>query len=384
LLPRFAGIPFPDAISLLRCDPVLTPSGDVCYDPDLFDGFQPFRFPDIGRVMESGMRPAAHPGEERFKPVSVVIETRELNKIYESSFGGQDVHALRDLNLAVNSGEIFAYLGPNGSGKTTTIKMLLGLIFPTSGEIEILGSKDIASSKVKRNIGYLPEGAYYPDFLKGEEILKYYGKMYGMSGKALDRRIDEVLEVVGMAFARRRMLRGYSKGMRQRIGLAQALISDPQIMILDEPTTGLDPIARKEIRDILAQLRDMGKTLLISSHELLEVEMISDRAGILFDGMLQTLGTIDELLSERDVTITVARPDDEALARLREKGLEQEDDVEGRLVLRVREGLSNYEALRICESESLNLLSVAPRRETLEELFVRVVGDAEEKRRSAS
>lgn len=309
--------------------------------------------------------------------MSVVIETKGLTKIYESPFRGQDVHALKNLDLQVNAGEIFAYLGPNGSGKTTTIKMLLGLIFPTAGDIEILGEKDITSARVRRNIGYLPEGAYYPDFLRGEEILSYYGHLYGLAGAELRSRVDAVLEEVGMAHARRRLLRGYSKGMRQRIGLAQALISDPQILILDEPTTGLDPIARKEMRDILARLRDRGKTLLISSHELLEVELISDRAGILYEGELQKLGTIDELLTDRDVTIVVEGASDDALSALAARGITAEDRIEGRLVLRVSNETSAYEALALCKDQNLNLLSVAPRRETLEELFVRTVGEAQ-------
>lgn len=309
--------------------------------------------------------------------MSVVIETKGLSKIYESSFRGQDVHALKGLDLSVRAGEIFAYLGPNGSGKTTTIKMLLGLIFPTGGTIEILGQRDIASAKVRRNIGYLPEGAYYPDFLRGEEILRYYGQLYGLRGAELTRRIGEVLEEVGMAHAQRRLLRGYSKGMRQRIGLAQALISDPQILILDEPTTGLDPIARKEMRDILARLRDRGKTLMISSHELLEVELISDRAGILYQGELQKLGTIDELLTDRDVTLVVENASEDVLGKLAAKGITPEDKVGGKLVLRVPNDMGVYDALALCKEHALNLLSVAPRRETLEELFVRTVGEAQ-------
>lgn len=309
--------------------------------------------------------------------MSVVIETKGLSKIYESSFRGQDVHALKELDLSVRAGEIFAYLGPNGSGKTTTIKMLLGLIFPTGGTIEILGQTDITSAKVRRNIGYLPEGAYYPDFLRGEEILRYYGQLYGLRGAELTRRIGEVLEEVGMTHARKRLLRGYSKGMRQRIGLAQALISDPQILILDEPTTGLDPIARKEMRDILARLRDRGKTLMISSHELLEVELISDRAGILYQGELQKLGTIDELLTDRDVTLVVEQASEDVLSKLAAKGITPEDKVAGKLVLRVPNDMGVYDALALCKDHALNLLSVAPRRETLEELFVRTVGEAQ-------
>ena len=316
--------------------------------------------------------------------MSAVIETKKLNKIYEGALRGQDVHALKDLDLTIQAGEIFGYLGPNGSGKTTTIKMLLGLIFPTSGSIEILGSSRIASAKVKGKIGYLPEGAYYPDFLKGEEILKYYGQLYGLTGAELRKQIDEVLETVGMSRARSRLLRGYSKGMRQRIGLAQALISDPQILILDEPTTGLDPIARKEIRDILARLRDEGKTLLISSHELLEVEMISNRVGILFEGDLRAFGSTAELLTERDVIIQVEGASDEALAKLAAQGVAAEDAVGARVALRVPEGQAAYDTIALCKAQSLNLVSVAPRRETLEELFVRVIGAAEAERRAAN
>lgn len=309
-------------------------------------------------------------------PVSVVVETKQLTKIYEGALRGQDVTALKTLDLQIFPGEIFGYLGPNGSGKTTTIKLLLGLIFPTSGDIEILGSRDITSSAVRRNIGYLPEGAYYPDFLKGEEVLRFYGQLYGLGGASLERSIDEVLETVGMTYARKRLLRGYSKGMRQRIGLAQALISDPQILILDEPTTGLDPIARKEIRDILAALRDRGKTLLISSHELLEVELISNRVGILSKGVLQTLGTLDELLAEREVTITVSG-DAAHAAQLAGAGIAVEDQVGGRMKLRVADETHVYDALERCRAAGLNLVNVAPRRETLEELFVRIIGGAE-------
>ncbi|HPO16126.1 MAG TPA: ABC transporter ATP-binding protein [Candidatus Hydrogenedentes bacterium] len=315
--------------------------------------------------------------------MSAVIETLNLNKIYEGAFRGQDVHALKDLNLAIKPGEIFGYLGPNGSGKTTTIKLLLGLIFPTSGTITIMGSRDISSAKVKRNIGYLPEGAYYPDFLRGEEILRYYGKLYGLRGADLEKRIDAAIELVGMTHARKRLLRGYSKGMRQRIGLAQALISDPQILILDEPTTGLDPIARKEIRDILANLRNQGKTLLISSHELLEVELISDRVGILFDGVVQTMGTIEELLTEREMSIEVSGASEEALTRLSGKGISVEDYTGEKMKLRVPKGQSVYDTLELCKAEQLTIISIAPRRETLEELFVRVVGAAEAERRQA-
>jgi len=317
--------------------------------------------------------------------VSVVIETEGLTKKYEGASKVQDVLALDNLNLQIVEGEIFGYLGPNGSGKTTTIKMLLGLIFPTAGNIKILDREDIGSPEVKRNIGYLPEGAYYPDFLKGEEVLRFYGQLYGLRGKDLESRIDHALEIVGMTRARKRLIRGYSKGMRQRIGLAQALIPDPKILILDEPTTGLDPIARKEIRDILVRLRNEGKTLLISSHELLEVEMISNRVGILFEGVLQTIGTIQELLTERDRMIEIRKPSPEAEKALTEGDVTLEDAVGDRAVLRLPASVELYEAVDRCRKHNVEIISVAPRRMTLEELFVTTVSTAErDKERAAA
>ena len=312
--------------------------------------------------------------------MSTAVKTTKLSKIYEGALRGRDVHALKDLDLEINEGEIFAYLGPNGSGKTTTIKTLLGLLFPTSGSVEIFGAKNIHSAAVKRDIGYLPEGAYYPEFLRGEEVIEYYGKLYGLHGRDLKRRLDQVIDLVGMTHARKRLVRSYSKGMRQRIGLAQALISDPKLLILDEPTTGLDPIARKEIRDILANLRNEGKTLLISSHELLEAEMISDRAGILYEGVLQAEGRLDALLLQRDISLEVDGLTPELMDKSEAAGLRVEDRLGERGKLRAPEGLSAYDAIRRCGELGLRLVSVAPRRETLEELFVRVIGAAKSSR----
>jgi len=312
--------------------------------------------------------------------VSTAVKTTKLSKIYEGALRGRDVHALKALDLEINEGEIFAYLGPNGSGKTTTIKIILGLLFPTSGSLEVFGAKNIHSAAVKRNIGYLPEGAYYPEFLRGEEVIEYYGKLYGLHGRDLKRRLDEVIDLVGLAHARKRLVRSYSKGMRQRVGLAQALISDPKLLILDEPTTGLDPIARKEIRDILANLRNAGKTLLISSHELLEAEMISDRAGILYEGVLQAEGRLDELLLQRDIALEVDGLTPELVEKSEAAGLRVEDRLGERGKLRAPEGLSAYDAIRRCGELGLKLVSVAPRREPREELFVRVIGAAKTSR----
>lgn len=309
-----------------------------------------------------------------------VIETQELTKVYEGASKRQDVVALKNVSFTVDEGEILAYLGPNGSGKTTTIKLLLGLIFPTAGTLRLFGRLDLGALYVRSRIGYLPEGAYYPEFLRGEEVLRFYGRLYGMGGRKLSSRIDEVLELVGMTRARRRLIRGYSKGMRQRIGLAQALLNDPQLLILDEPTTGLDPIARKEIRDILLRLRNEGKTLLISSHELLEVELISDRVAILYDGELKTLGTINDLLIERETTVEVRGITPAAQEKLAAANVVLEDQVGGNTLLRIPTAVSLYDALDLCKGHDLTLMNVRPRRESLEELFVRVVGAADKER----
>lgn len=310
------------------------------------------------------------------------IETQKLTKVYEGGFfSGQEVHALKNVDLTVHPGEIYAYLGPNGSGKTTTIKMMLGLIFPTSGTIKIFDRTDLTSPEVRRRIGYLPEGAYYPDFLQGDEILRFYGKLYGLRGRDLEKRIDNVLDVVKMTHARKRLLRGYSKGMRQRIGLAQALLSDPDLLILDEPTTGLDPLARREIRDILAGLRDEGKTLMISSHELMEVELISNRVSILYRGVMQTTGTLDELLQDREIAIEVESIPDAAKSAVEGAGARIEPAPNGRPAVHIPASMSMYDGIDLCKQANLNIISVAPRRETLEELFIRTVGAAEDKER---
>ncbi|MGC8846794.1 MAG: ATP-binding cassette domain-containing protein, partial [Candidatus Hydrogenedens sp.] len=198
--------------------------------------------------------------------------------------------------------------------------------------------------------------------------------------KELSKRIDEVLELVSMTHARRRMLKGYSKGMRQRIGLAQALISDPQILILDEPTTGLDPIARKEIRDILSQLRDEGKTLFISSHELLEVEMISNRVGILYEGILRVSGTLDELLTSKDRIIEFANAKNGTIQEIKDKGGEVVDQVNDKIYIKVKNDEELYNAIELGKSIGLQLIKITPRRETLEELFVNVIDLAKKER----
>jgi ABC-2 type transport system ATP-binding protein len=227
------------------------------------------------------------------------IEITGLTKVYSSSFGKKKVEALSGLNLNVPAGSIFGFLGPNGAGKTTLVKLLLGIIFPTSGDAKILGGK-INDYKIKSRIGYLPENHKYPPYLTGGEVLQFFGKLSGLEGLDLEKKIDEKLELVQMTKWKKTKVKNYSKGMMQRLGLAQAMINDPDLIYLDEPTDGVDPIGRKEIRDILVELKNRNKTIFLNSHLLSEVEMITDRVGILNKGILLREGTVKELTEKKE------------------------------------------------------------------------------------
>lgn len=225
---------------------------------------------------------------------AVLIEG--LTKTFRSGWPGlPPVTALSGLSLTVRQGEIYGFLGPNGSGKTTTLKILMGLMRATSGKAEVLG-KPAGDVQVRRQIGFLPESPYFYDYLTAEEFLAFYGHLAGLERAELGRRIDHLLEVVGLTEARTRQLRKFSKGMLQRVGLAQALIHDPELVILDEPMSGLDPIGRKQVRDLILSLRDQGKTVFFSTHIIPDVEMICDRVGIVVKGRLLATGRVDELV----------------------------------------------------------------------------------------
>jgi ABC-2 type transport system ATP-binding protein len=230
------------------------------------------------------------------------IHTQGLTKIYKDFWGRDKVRALQNLNLTVGRGEVFGLLGPNGSGKSTTIKLLLGLIFPTAGTAHVLG-KPCGSTDINQQIGFLPEESYLYRFLNGEETLYFYGRLFKMDRRTLKRRVPELLDTVGLdEKARKRKLREYSKGMARRIGLAQALINDPQLVLLDEPTTGLDPIGTREMKDLILSLKDQGKTVILCSHLLADVQDVCDRITILFRGKMQTLGDVRDLCQVKDVT----------------------------------------------------------------------------------
>src|SRR5690242_6123460 len=240
---------------------------------------------------------AERPVATQPKVGDVIVETRNLTKVYRDFWGRKKKVALNALDLQIRKGEIFGLLGPNGSGKTTTIKLLLGLLFPTNGEATVFG---MPAADVRKNerIGYLPEESYLYRFLNAEETLDFYGRLFDMPAEVRRKRAADLIRLVGLEPDRRRTLREYSKGMRQRIGLAQALINDPEFIILDEPTSGLDPMGTIWMKDLIRQLRDQGKTVLMCSHRLDDVQDVCDRIAILFNGDLQQLGEVNKLVED--------------------------------------------------------------------------------------
>jgi len=279
----------------------------------------------------------------------VVIETRSLSKVYRDFWGRQKVRALKALDLEIHRGEIFGLLGPNGSGKTTTIKLVLGLLFPTSGQALVFG-RDATDVKKNERIGYLPEESYLYRFLNAEETLDFYGRLFNMAAPLRRQRTADLIDMVGLGWAKRRQLREYSKGMTRRIGLAQALINDPELIVLDEPTTGLDPIGTREMKDLILRLRDEGKTILMCSHLLADVQDVCDRIGILYQGELQELGRVDSLLKVRDLT------------EVRASGLSEACQAELRQVI---------------ERHGGQVQSIGNPTTTLEELFLHIIRESE-------
>ena len=236
----------------------------------------------------------------------VIVEARNLSKIYRDFWGRSKKVALKPLDLEIRRGEIFGLLGPNGSGKTTTMKLLLGLIFPTSGEALVFGRDATDVSKNER-VGYLPEETYLYKFLDAEETLDFYGRLFDMPPEERKRRADALIAMVGLGRDKKRQLKEYSKGMTRRIGIAQALINDPELVLLDEPTSGLDPIGTREMKDLIIDLKKRGKTVIMSSHLLADVEDVCDRIAVLHQGELKELGRVEDLLRVTDVTQIRAR-----------------------------------------------------------------------------
>jgi ABC-2 type transport system ATP-binding protein len=282
--------------------------------------------------------------------------------------------ALSGLSLSVNTGEIYGFLGPNGAGKTTTIKILVGLMKASGGQAMVLG-QPAGDVGTHCRIGFLPEASYFYDYLTAEEFLGFYGRLAGMTGADLSRRIPQMLELVSLTDAKSRQLRKFSKGMLQRIGLAQALIHNPELVILDEPMSGLDPIGRKQVRDIILGLREQGKTVFFSSHIIPDVEMICDRVGIVRGGQLRAEGTVDELVSRNhthSVEIVCEDLDGASLDRVRQ--LSPRLVQQGRQCLIVLPNSDSVETVIAEISQRRGrVVSVTPQKHSLEELFLEPV-----------
>ena len=296
-----------------------------------------------------------------------VLDLLDIHKSYRSHLSIRKYWILRGLSLSIGEGEIFGYIGTNGAGKTTTIKLALGLIFPDQGSVRLFG-EDASKVELRRRVGFLPENPYLYDYLTGEEFLDFHARLFGLDRATRRKRVKDLLERVGLGNRGDRQLRHYSKGMLQRIGLAQALINDPELVVLDEPMSGLDPIGRREVRDIILDLKARGRTVFFSTHILSDTEMICDRVGLLVKGALKAVGTIDELVS-RDVPYwevalqgvvngnlpcgrIVSRREDRVLVRV---------DTQGEL----------HRLLSVLNGHGARLVSVTPARQSLEDLFIR-------------
>ena len=307
-----------------------------------------------------------------------VVRTENLTKEFREGLFShrRSVKALDNLNLHVQSGEIFGYLGPNGAGKTTTFKLLLGLIFPTSGSAWIFG-QGIGEVKPKEKVGFLPEQPYFYDYLTGEEFLNFYAQLFRFDKKTRKRKVHSLLEAVGLEEAASIQLRKYSRGMLQRIGIAQALINDPELVILDEPLSGLDPVGRKEIRDIILRLKSDGRTVIFSSHVLSDVEAICDRIGIIMQGRLQSVERLDEFFNVEleSVEITVSSLGEEDGAAIQSLG-GQVSHNSNRAVITVS-GVGSLageetmsKTLAFIRESDARLISISSQTRSLEDLFV--------------
>lgn len=302
------------------------------------------------------------------------IRTEALTKDFTTGFWRQrPVRALDRLSLTVERGEVFGFLGPNGAGKTTTIKLLMQLIFPTAGSAEILG-KPVGTTSVKRRIGYLPETPYFYDNLTAEELLRYFASLFGFSAADRRQRTTRVLDQVGLGAERRMQLRQLSKGMLQRVGIAQALINDPEVLFLDEPLSGLDPLGRREIRSLIMTLRGEGRTVFFSSHILADAEAMCSQVGILVGGRLTAVGSLAELLSfERGWDLVVAEVAEGTLAHLKGKVRRVTRIADGRYTLELEPGQAPEQVLSQCVAHGGRLVSLSPLHGSLEDFFVQQV-----------
>jgi ABC-2 type transport system ATP-binding protein len=296
------------------------------------------------------------------------IEILDLEKSYLVGFWRKRPKlALHPLRLTIEEGEVFGFLGPNGAGKTTTLKLLMGLVFPTAGSARLLGMP-MDDPNVKSQIGFLPEQPYFYDHLTARELLNYYGQLSGVPAKGRSARVEKMLARVGLSNAAGTQLRKFSKGMLQRVGLAQAILHDPKLVFLDEPMSGLDPMGRREVRDLIQQLRAEGKTVFFSTHILSDAEALCDRVGVIHQGELRGVGAVTELLSQAQGKIEIifyAQKVPQALI-----GLGAEARISGDMVNAVLPEAQQDAALEILRRERLKLISLMPVRYSLEEYYI--------------
>jgi ABC-2 type transport system ATP-binding protein len=315
-----------------------------------------------------------------------LIEVFGLTKFYKQHFWSSRKKVLNAVSFHVESGEIFGFLGPNGSGKSTTIKILLEIIFPSDGRATLLG-KSLGDRSVKSRLGFLPENPYFYDYLTAEQFLRFHGHLQNIPSQKLSKRVSEVLDLVGMRGTEKYRLRSFSKGMLQRVGLAQAILHDPELVILDEPMTGLDPIGRKEVRDLMIDLRQQGKTVFFSTHILSDVESICDRVAILNKGNLLACGRLDELVSVESQYVDLVwdrAPGqwEQWLQNFHAEYIRQGEGLYCKLIPDNEEGPELFEAriqrmIQTGLDSGGRIHSVSRKSETLEDLFVRQVGRLE-------
>jgi ABC-2 type transport system ATP-binding protein len=298
------------------------------------------------------------------------IEILDLEKSYLVGFWRkQPKRALRPLRLTIEEGEVFGFLGPNGAGKTTTLKLLMGLVFPTAGSARILGT-DMDDPRVKSQIGFLPEQPYFYDHLTARELLNYYGQLSGVPAKGRSARVEQMLTRVGLSDSAGMQLRKFSKGMLQRVGLAQAILHDPKLVFLDEPMSGLDPMGRREVRDMIQQLRSEGKTVFFSTHILSDAEALCDRVGIIHQGELRGVGAVAELTAQArgKIEIIFYAQAQKVPAGLTSLGAEAR--LSGDMVNAVLPEEQQDAALEVLRRDGLKLISLTPVRNSLEEYYI--------------
>jgi len=302
------------------------------------------------------------------------IETEKLGKEHRIGFWRKRICALSQLDLTVHEGEVFGYLGPNGAGKTTTLKLLMGLLHPTSGKVRILG-RPPGDVRIQQQVGFLPEQPSFYEYLTGRELLNFYGQLLGLDRPTRRERVERLAGQLRIESALDLQLRKYSKGMLQRIGIAQALLNEPRVVLLDEPMSGLDPIGRREVRDLLLRLKSEGRTVFFSSHIIPDVEVVCDRVGILVGGRLVAQGPIDEILGVRmaSIEVTVSQVPQEVMGALDHLLVAQPIPRRERLLLTVKdEGALTELLARLLDGKAV-IHAIAPHRESLEEYFIRHV-----------